>query len=41
MLAEPPIRLFVMGANVWRDEQEWPLARAIDTPYYLRASGGA
>lgn len=36
MLAEPPIRLFVMGANVWRDEQEWPLARAIETPFYLR-----
>ena len=23
--AEPPVKLFVMGANVWRDEQEWPL----------------
>jgi len=22
MLAEAPIRLFVMGANIWRDEQE-------------------
>jgi len=22
-----PVRLFVMGSNVWRDEQEWPLAR--------------
>ena len=40
MLAEPPIRLFVMGANVWRDEQEWPLARAVSTPFYLRADGG-
>jgi putative CocE/NonD family hydrolase len=39
MLAEPPIRLFVMGANVWRDEQEWPLARAVPTPFYLRADG--
>ena len=25
---EPPVRIFVMGENVWRDEQEWPLARA-------------
>jgi putative CocE/NonD family hydrolase len=25
-----------MGANVWRDEAEWPLARAVDTPFYLR-----
>jgi putative CocE/NonD family hydrolase len=40
MLAEPPVRLFVMGANVWRDEDEWPLARAVDTPWYLRADGG-
>ena len=23
----PPVRLFVMGANRWRSENEWPLAR--------------
>jgi uncharacterized protein len=40
MLGEAPVRLFVMGANVWRDEQEWPLRRAVETPFYLRASGG-
>lgn len=40
MLAEPPIKLFVMGANTWRDEQEWPLARAVPTPWYLHAEGG-
>jgi uncharacterized protein len=40
MLAELPIRLFVMGANVWRDEQEWPLARAVPTSLYLHANGG-
>jgi len=39
MLAEPPIKIFVMGTNVWRDEQEWPLARAVPTPYYLHAGG--
>lgn len=39
LLAEPPIKLFVMGANVWRDENEWPLARARNTAYYLRAEG--
>jgi putative CocE/NonD family hydrolase len=33
----PEGRLFVGGA--WRDEREWPLARAIDTPYYLHADG--
>jgi len=39
MLSEPPIQLFVMGANVWRFEQEWPLARAAKTPFYLRSNG--
>ena len=38
---EPPIRLFVMGANVWRHEQEWPLARTQYTRYYLHSRGGA
>jgi putative CocE/NonD family hydrolase len=33
---EPPVRLFVMGDNVWRDEHEWPLARARARPLYLR-----
>ncbi|MBH0189681.1 MAG: CocE/NonD family hydrolase, partial [Nitrospira sp.] len=28
------VRLFVMGENRWRDEQEWPLARTVYTPYY-------
>lgn len=37
----PPIRLFIMGENVWRDEQEWPLARARYTNYYLHSSGKA
>ncbi len=41
MLAEAPIKLFVMGANIWRDEQEWPLARAVETRYYLHSGGNA
>jgi uncharacterized protein len=40
MLNEPPISLFVMGANVWRAEPEWPLARAVNTPFYLHGKGG-
>ncbi len=40
MLAEPPVQLFVMGANVWRFEKEWPLARAVETPFYLHGGGG-
>ncbi|MBI3979851.1 MAG: CocE/NonD family hydrolase [Chloroflexi bacterium] len=38
---EAAIRLFVMGANVWRDEHEWPLARTQFTPYYLHSRGRA
>jgi uncharacterized protein len=41
MTSEAPIKLFVMGANVWRDEQEWPLARAVETRYYLHSNGHA
>lgn len=40
IMDEPPIKIFVMGANTWRDEREWPLARAVETPWYLRADGG-
>jgi putative CocE/NonD family hydrolase len=39
LVGQAPVRLFVMGANVWRDEQEWPLARAVPTRYYLHAGG--
>ena len=34
-----PIRLFVMGENVWREENEWPLARTEYRPLYLHAGG--
>ena len=36
---EPKVKIFVMGINQWRDEQEWPLARTRFTPYYLHAGG--
>ena len=35
MPASPPIRLFVMGENVWRSEDAWPPARAVTTRLYL------
>jgi putative CocE/NonD family hydrolase len=41
ILNEAPIKIFVMGANRWRDEQEWPLTRAVETKYYLHSSGHA
>ena len=37
---EPPVRVYVMGENVWRDEQEWPLARTDWTPFYLHGTAG-
>jgi len=32
----PPVRIFIMGENAWRDEREFPLARTRYTNYYLR-----
>lgn len=34
-----PVKIFVMGDNVWRDEYEWPLARTEFTPYYFHTDG--
>jgi uncharacterized protein len=36
----PPVRMFVMGENRWRDETEFPPARAKSTRYYLAAGTG-
>ncbi|MBN1224067.1 MAG: CocE/NonD family hydrolase [Candidatus Aminicenantes bacterium] len=41
ILDEAPIRLFVMGANRWQNEWEWPLARTEWTKYYLHSRGKA
>jgi putative CocE/NonD family hydrolase len=41
ILEEPPLKIFVMGENVWRNENEWPLARTRYTPYYLSSRGQA
>jgi putative CocE/NonD family hydrolase len=40
VLEEPRVKIFVMGADRWRDEAAWPLARAVDTAWYLRSDGG-
>ena len=36
-----PFRIFVMGRNQWRDEQNWPLERTQYTPYYFHSKGSA
>lgn len=38
MLTEPPVRIFVMGVNRWRDLPDWP-PPAEDTRFFLRAGG--
>ena len=38
---EPPIRVFVMGRNEWRDFTEWPPASARPTALYLHSDGFA
>ncbi|HCO96643.1 MAG TPA: hypothetical protein DIU00_22345, partial [Phycisphaerales bacterium] len=37
----PAFRIFVMGRNQWRDEQQWPLERTEYTPYYFHSEGFA
>jgi putative CocE/NonD family hydrolase len=39
--AEKPVKIFVMGKNEWREENEWPLDRAKSTKYYLHSAGAA
>src|SRR5438067_7610700 len=41
ILDEPPVKVFVMGENRWRDEREWPLARTRYTPFYFHSGGRA
>src|SRR3984957_10008171 len=38
---EAPVHIFVMGVNRWRDEPDWPLARARATPLYLASERAA
>ncbi len=35
-----PVQIYVMGENVWRAEQEWPLARAKPTAFYFAPAAG-
>jgi uncharacterized protein len=40
-LPRPPVRIFVMGENRWRDERQWPLRRTSFTRFYLHSGGSA
>jgi uncharacterized protein len=36
---QKPVRLFVMGANEWRDEDDWPLPGTEYADYFLHSRG--
>jgi putative CocE/NonD family hydrolase len=38
---DPPVRIFVMGDNKWRDEQHWPLQRAREKILFITSNGHA
>lgn len=39
-LAQPKVRLYVLGANEWRDYDEWPPKGATPTRFHLQPDGG-
>jgi len=41
IMGEPAAKLFLMGANRWVDENEWPIARTRWTKFYLHSGGRA
>jgi len=41
IMDEPPVKIFVMGENLWRYENEWPLARTDYRKYYFSSNGNA
>jgi uncharacterized protein len=38
---DKPVKLFVMGLDQWRDEEDWPLPDTQFRPYYLHSAGHA
>ena len=38
---EPGVKLFILGANEWTFEDEWPIKRAETVPVYLHSDGSA
>jgi putative CocE/NonD family hydrolase len=39
--AEPPVEIFVMGENRWRQEAAWPIARATAVEWFFGSAGHA
>ncbi len=40
MAKSKPVRIFVMGKNQWRDEDDWPLPRAKTVKFFLTSADG-
>jgi putative CocE/NonD family hydrolase len=41
IMEEPPVKIFVMGENKWRFENEWPLKRTQYQSFYFHSHGKA
>ena len=41
LLSKPPVKIFMMGSNLWREEREWPPAEARQKILYLESAGKA
>jgi putative CocE/NonD family hydrolase len=41
LISQPPVKIFVMGANKWLDEREWPPRQAHPLNLYLAGGGRA
>jgi putative CocE/NonD family hydrolase len=41
LLSGPPLRIFVMGSDKWREESEWPPPEARPHAFYLESGGRA
>lgn len=39
--AAPRVRIFVMGIDEWRDEEDWPLPDTVYTDHHLHSGGSA
>ena len=41
LLNDPPVRLFILGENAWRDADDWPLPGTRYETFYLHSQGRA
>ena len=41
IMSEPPVKVFVMGANAWRTAADWPIPGTRFVPHYFHSGGHA